>query len=223
MRRVGARARRASTSTRAGPASAKAGRTPARGEVPPRRRADLGLQDRRLSPESAAPVSPNRRGCAATQLRTPAATHANMCSPMTSDGSPYSRFQRAIRSGNLALIHATAAELPYVPLPTRWRSCSSSTPGTRSASTRPRCAGPAGWRPRRPGSSWPSSPARCESLVALPDEHAQSSLLALAGRARRPAGAPAPPVCGGVRSSRGRGGGRSPRYRAQLHDVTTRA
>ena len=36
---------------------------------------------------------------------------------MTSDGSPYSRFQRAIRSGNLALIHATAAELPYVPLP----------------------------------------------------------------------------------------------------------
>ena len=39
-----------------------------------------------------------------------------MCSHMTSDGSPYSRLQRAIRSGNLALIHATAAELPYVPL-----------------------------------------------------------------------------------------------------------
>ena len=35
---------------------------------------------------------------------------------MTSDGSPYSRFQRALRSGNLALIHATAVELPYVPL-----------------------------------------------------------------------------------------------------------
>jgi hypothetical protein len=35
---------------------------------------------------------------------------------MTSDGSPYSRLQCAIRSGNLALIHATAAELPNVPL-----------------------------------------------------------------------------------------------------------
>jgi len=39
-----------------------------------------------------------------------------MCSHMTSDGSPYSRLQRAIRSGNLPLIHATAAELGWVPL-----------------------------------------------------------------------------------------------------------
>ena len=35
---------------------------------------------------------------------------------MTSDGSPYARLQRAIRSGNLPLIHATAAELGWVPL-----------------------------------------------------------------------------------------------------------
>ena len=35
---------------------------------------------------------------------------------MTSDGSPYSRLQRAIRSGNLPLINATAAELGWVPL-----------------------------------------------------------------------------------------------------------
>jgi hypothetical protein len=35
---------------------------------------------------------------------------------MTSDGSPYARLKRAIAVGNLALIHATAAELPYVPL-----------------------------------------------------------------------------------------------------------
>jgi hypothetical protein len=35
---------------------------------------------------------------------------------MTRDESPYSRFRRAIRSGYLALTHATAAELPYVPM-----------------------------------------------------------------------------------------------------------
>jgi hypothetical protein len=35
---------------------------------------------------------------------------------MTSDGSPYTRLKRAIQAGNLALIAASAAELPYVPL-----------------------------------------------------------------------------------------------------------
>src|ERR1700755_746071 len=35
---------------------------------------------------------------------------------MTSDGSPYSRLQPAIRSANLPLIHAAAAELGWVPL-----------------------------------------------------------------------------------------------------------
>ena len=35
---------------------------------------------------------------------------------MTSDGSAYTRLRRAIRAGNLALIHVTAAELGYVPL-----------------------------------------------------------------------------------------------------------
>jgi hypothetical protein len=35
---------------------------------------------------------------------------------MTSDGSLYSRLQSAIRAGNLPLIHATGAELGWVPL-----------------------------------------------------------------------------------------------------------
>jgi hypothetical protein len=35
---------------------------------------------------------------------------ANMCSHMTSDGSPYSRLQRSIRSGNLPLIHAVCVD-----------------------------------------------------------------------------------------------------------------
>lgn len=35
---------------------------------------------------------------------------------MTSDGSPYSRFQRALKTGNLNVIRAAAAELPNVSL-----------------------------------------------------------------------------------------------------------
>ena len=38
-----------------------------------------------------------------------------MCWPVTSGGSPYTRLQRAIRSGNLPLIHATASALVWVP------------------------------------------------------------------------------------------------------------
>jgi hypothetical protein len=33
---------------------------------------------------------------------------------MTSSGSPYARFQRALRTGNLVLIRAAAAELPRI-------------------------------------------------------------------------------------------------------------
>ena len=39
-----------------------------------------------------------------------------MCSYMTSDGSPYPRLMRAIQTGNLAIIEATAAELGWVAL-----------------------------------------------------------------------------------------------------------
>lgn len=40
---------------------------------------------------------------------------ANMCS-MTSQGSPYARFRRALATGNLTIIRAAAAELPRVDL-----------------------------------------------------------------------------------------------------------
>ena len=35
---------------------------------------------------------------------------------MTSDGSPYARFQRALRNGRLSMVRAAAAELPRVEL-----------------------------------------------------------------------------------------------------------
>jgi hypothetical protein len=40
---------------------------------------------------------------------------ANICS-MTSSGSPYARFRRALATGNLTIIRAAAAELPWVDL-----------------------------------------------------------------------------------------------------------
>src|SRR5215218_7479847 len=36
--------------------------------------------------------------------------------PMTSQGNPYSRFQRALATGNVALVRAAAAELPRIGL-----------------------------------------------------------------------------------------------------------
>lgn len=41
--------------------------------------------------------------------------HANICS-MTSEGSPYARFHRALRIGRLSMVYAAAAELPRVDL-----------------------------------------------------------------------------------------------------------
>src|SRR3954470_10530336 len=42
-------------------------------------------------------------------------TSANMCS-MTSSGSPYARFQRALATSNLALVDTAARELPTLSL-----------------------------------------------------------------------------------------------------------
>src|SRR3954452_17864868 len=38
------------------------------------------------------------------------------CVRMTSDGSPYARFQRALRIGRLSMVRAAAAELPRIDL-----------------------------------------------------------------------------------------------------------
>ncbi len=45
-----------------------------------------------------------------------AEAYGNMCSPMTSSGSAYARFRRALQTGNLTMIRAAAAELPSVRL-----------------------------------------------------------------------------------------------------------
>ena len=42
---------------------------------------------------------------------------------MTSQGSPYARFKRALASGNLMQVRAAAAELPAVPLSDALQVC----------------------------------------------------------------------------------------------------
>ena len=46
----------------------------------------------------------------------PSDRHANIRSYMTSHGSPYARFQRALRIGRLSTVRAAAAELPRIDL-----------------------------------------------------------------------------------------------------------
>lgn len=47
----------------------------------------------------------------------------HMFATMTSDGSAYTRFKRALGTGNLNLIRAAAAELPRVALPDALEVC----------------------------------------------------------------------------------------------------
>jgi hypothetical protein len=42
---------------------------------------------------------------------------------VSSSGSPYARFRRALSTGNLALVHAAATELPHVDLQDALRIC----------------------------------------------------------------------------------------------------
>ena len=46
---------------------------------------------------------------------------------MTSQGSAYARFRRALKTGNMAIIRSAAGELPHVDLVTRSRSASPSS------------------------------------------------------------------------------------------------
>src|SRR4051812_27923214 len=111
-----------------------------------------------------------------------------MCSHMTSDGSPYSRLQRAIRSGNLPLIHATASELGWVPLRDALAILLviDATDEARFDSAAVRWAGRLALEVR--DLTLKELLGALESLVALPDENAQRSLLALTERAVRPTG-----------------------------------
>ena len=106
---------------------------------------------------------------------------------VTSDGSPYARLRRAIQARNIAIITATAAELPYVALQDalgillviedkheeRFEAAAVRWAGRLALET--------------PGLQLAELAGALESLHALPDEHAQRPLLALAARARRPA------------------------------------
>ena len=106
---------------------------------------------------------------------------------MTSDGSPYARLQRAIQVGNLAIIHATAAELGWVPLRDALAILLviEAKDDERFERSAVRWAGRLALEV--PDLELAELAGALESLHALPDEHAQRSLLALAERARRPA------------------------------------
>lgn len=115
---------------------------------------------------------------------------------MTSDGSPYSRFQRAIRAGNLPLIHATAAELGWVAL----RDALAILIVIDDRDEDRFEAAAVRWAGRLaleiPDLELAEMAGAIESLHALPDENAQRSLLELTYRAVRPRGLRSPSTPG---------------------------
>jgi len=106
---------------------------------------------------------------------------------MTSDGSAYSRFQRAIRARNLPLIQATAAELGWVALQDALAILLviDDRDEERFDRTAVRWAGRLATEV--PDITLDELAGALVSLHALPDENAQRSLLAITARAVRPA------------------------------------
>ena len=98
---------------------------------------------------------------------------------MTSDGSPYSRLRRAIQHGNLAIIHVTAAELGWVALRDALGILMviEAKADERFESAAVRWAGRLALEV--PDLALAELAGALESLHALPDEHAQRSLVAL--------------------------------------------
>ena len=68
---------------------------------------------------------------------------------VTSDGSAYARFRRALETGNELLVLTAARELPQVALDDALRICLVLRDGDRRATTAPPCAGWAASRSRR--------------------------------------------------------------------------
>ena len=125
---------------------------------------------------------------------------------MGQHGSPYARFQFALRSGNLPLIHAAASDLGWVPLRDALAILLviDANAEERFDSAAVRWAGRLALEVRE--LTLEEFAGALQSLVALPDEHAQRSLLELCERAVRPPGARATPA--GLRpSQRGRSRG----------------
>jgi hypothetical protein len=112
---------------------------------------------------------------------------------VTSHGSAYSRLRRAIQARNLAIIHATAAELGHVGL---WDALGillviEARDDERFDAAAVRWAGRLALE--TPDLTLAELAGALESLHALPDEHAQRSLLALA-ETRAVRRAPGPPT-----------------------------
>ena len=130
---------------------------------------------------------------------------------MTSDGSPTTRLARAIKVGNLAIIEATVAELGWVALRDALAILLviEAKDDDRFERSAVRWAGRLALEV--PGLELAELAGALESLHALPDEHAQCVLVALAGRAVRPkppAGDPRMAVRGAANSRGSIGAGR---------------
>jgi hypothetical protein len=103
---------------------------------------------------------------------------------MTSDGSAYARLRRAIRARSLPLIRVSVAELGYVALPDALGILIviEAKDDERFEAAAVRWAGRLALEAR--DLTLAELAGAVESLHALPDEHAQRTLLALAQRAR---------------------------------------
>jgi hypothetical protein len=103
---------------------------------------------------------------------------------MTSDGSAYARLRRAIQTGNLAIITATAAELRHIGL----RDALGILLVIEAEDEERFDAAAVRWAGRlaleTPGLELVELSGALESLHALPDEHAARSLFTLADRHR---------------------------------------
>ena len=104
---------------------------------------------------------------------------------MTSDGSAYARLRRAIQTRNLAIISTSAAELRHIGL----RDALGILLVIEAKAEERFDAAAVRWAGRlaleTPDISLAELSGALESLHALPDEHAQRTLLALADRAAR--------------------------------------
>jgi hypothetical protein len=90
------------------------------------------------------------------------------CVPMTSDGSAYARFRRALNTGNPTLVIAAARELPQVGLHDALRSASCCETGIRSNTRELPCAGSAGSHSRHEASRSTHSDWRPTRLTRCP-------------------------------------------------------
>jgi hypothetical protein len=107
---------------------------------------------------------------------------------MTSDGSPYARLRRAIAARNLAIVQASAAQIGHITLRDALGILLviEAKDGERFDAAAVRWAGRLALEAR--DLELRELAGALESLQALPDEHAQRTLLALAERARAPRG-----------------------------------